>query len=315
MIEKLYKKENNLFQSSDWLEFQENYGRKVIDFGFAKGIKTPLFSGKSFIWIQKGPASIADLRLPIADLSKNVVFVRVEPGKLPAKDSPFWTSERTVLKEVTEKSILSGQKSPKATQILDISKTEDEILAQMKPKTRYNIRLAGKKGVKVRILDNPNDVNLFYDLLLATAVKDKGYAPHEKEYYKKMVEVLGKKGIVRLFIAEFEGKPLAGILVSFYGAVATYLHGGSSDEKRELMAPYLCQWEAIKYAKSRGCNLYDFWGVAETDDPNDPWAGITRFKKGFGGETVVFPGAFDIPLNRPLYYSLTGAAKIRHIMK
>jgi len=305
MLKDLYKKENNLFQSNEWLSFQESFGREIVQFKGCSGVKMPLVRGKSFVWIQKAALKIPNTKDRIPN---DVVFVRIEPS---AKDGPLQGSQRPVLCEVTEKSLLSGQKSPKATMVLDISKSEEEILAQMKPKTRYNIRLSAKKGVTVKILDNPKDIDIFYDLLLATAGKDRGYAPHEKGYYQKMVDVLGKKGIVKLFIAEFKGKPLAGILVSFYGEVATYLHGGSSDQHRELMASYLCQWEAIKYAKEKRCKLYDFWGVSETDDPSDSWAGITRFKEGFGGEKVVFAGAFDSPIDKKLYYLLNTAAKIK----
>lgn len=309
MISNLYKKENNLFQSPEWQEFQESFGREIVQFKDCSGIKMPIVKGKSFVWIQKAAPK---LPITIDQVPKNTVFVRVEPS---AKDSPLQGSQRTVLKEGTEKSLLSGQKSPKATRVLDISKSEEEILGQMKSKTRYNIRLSAKKGVKVRISDDPKDIDIFYDLLLATAGKDKGYAPHERGYYQKMVESLGKKEIVKLFIAEYDGKPLAGILVSFYGDVATYLHGGSSEEHRELMAPYICQWEAIKYAQANGQRLYDFWGVAENDDPNDSWAGITRFKEGFGGEKVIFPGTYDLVLNKFWYNVLTVAAKIRHLIR
>lgn len=311
MIEELYKKENNLFQNSSWFEFQESYGRKIVDFGFAKGVKAPLFSGKSFVWIEKGPEKITEkgvVQIREQAKSENVLFVRIEPREIEKKATKELVS-------VLGTSLLSGQKSPKATQILDISKTEDEILAQMKPKTRYNIRLSAKKGITIRQSTDPKDVDVFYDFLLATASKDKGYAPHEKEYYKKMVEILGPKEIVKLFIAKYNSQALSGILVSFCGDVATYLHGGSSSEHRELMAPHACQWEAIKYAKSKGCMLYDFWGVAETDDPNDPWSGITKFKSGFGGEKVIFPGSFDIPINKSLYYALTGAAKIKRLVR
>lgn len=309
MIEKLYKKENNLFQSSDWLEFQKSYGREVVDLNGFSGVKIPVVFGKSFIWAQKAPdnltkKNIEDIRE--AGKKEGAIFIRVEPLRV----QPFWG-----LREVTEKSILSGQKSPKATLVLDISKTEDEILAQMKPKTRYNIRLAAKKGVSVRVSDSPKDVEVFYDLLLETSKRNRGYFPHEKEYYQKMMETLGKSSVCKLFIAEYNKEPLAAILVSFYGEVATYLHGGFSESRKNLMAPYLCQREAIKYAKSQNCNLYDFWGIAETDDPNDPWAGITRFKSGFGGEKVVFPGAFDLPVNKSLYYLLTKAVRARRVFK
>jgi lipid II:glycine glycyltransferase (peptidoglycan interpeptide bridge formation enzyme) len=182
----------------------------------------------------------------------------------------------------------------------------------MKPKTRYNIRLAEKKGVVVK---ESTDVDSFYEMLAATSGKNTGYFPHEKSYYKALLAELGPKDMVKLFIAESDGQPLAAILVTFYGKTATYLHGGQNDKARNLMAPYLCQWAAIKEAKARGCESYDFWGVAESDDPNDSWAGITRFKEGFGGQKVITPGSFDLVL-RPFWYNtLTMLARIKHSLR
>lgn len=312
MIEQLYKKENNLFQGKDWLSFQESYGRKMISFekNDAFGVSLPLYFGKRFVWLQKAPSNLKNLE-ELKRLGKDVVFVRIEPGIVDSK-----AVKKTGLKAVAKGALLAGQKSPKATQVLDISKAEEEILAGMKPKTRYNIRLAEKKGVTVRISDRPEDVEIFYELLLKTSGRNKGeYMPHPKEYYRKMMESLAPSGSLKIVFAEYKGEPIAGIMISVSGEVATYLHGGFSDVHREVMAPYLCHWEAIKQVKAQGARFYDFWGVAESDDPADPWAGITRFKKGFGGETVVFAGAFDLVLN-PFWYNVFSVmAKLRKVVR
>lgn len=307
MKEILTKKENNLFQSEGWLSFQKKSGRKVIPFTDFSGIAENLPFGKSFLWIQRGPKNLNLQELREEGKKAGAVFVRIEPAKVTEKEK-----REGFLKLVMPGSLLSGQASPKATRVLDISKPEEEILAGMKQKTRYNIRLAGKKGVTVK---ESEDVGVLYSLLQATAKRDRGYAPHEKDYYEKMVAELAGDKTVRIFTAEKDGEPLAAILVSVYGEVATYLHGGFSDKYRNLMAPYLCQWEAIKYAKERGCSCYDFWGVAETDDPADPWAGISRFKEGFGGEKVIFPGSYDIIISSFWYNLFTLAAKLKHIVK
>lgn len=303
MSKYLYQKSNNLFQSAEWLNFQKDFGRTAVDFEDFKGLLLDIHLGKKAIWIQKGPEEPEIKKIREIGKAYGAVFVRVEP---------LAEIQSSGAKNVTKKSLLSGQTSPKATQVLDISKTEEEILADMKQKTRYNIRLAEKKNVTVKMLD---DVDLFYELLQKTSGRDKGYAPHEKKYYKKMIENLAKNDLGHVFVAEHESTPLAAIFVSFYGNLAIYLHGGFNDEKRNLMAPYLCQWEAIKYAKSKGCKFYDFWGVAETDDPKDPWAGITRFKEGFGGGKVIFPGDYDIVINKFWYNTLTLLAKLRRIFK
>lgn len=263
--------------------------------------------GKKFVWVQKGPRQLSDIKELLSGIPKGVVFVRFEPEKLATLEK-----NRFNLKKVGPKSLLSGQSSPKATRVLDISKSEEEIIAQMKPKTRYNIRLAEKKGVKVKVMD---DADILYGLLVATSKRDKGYFPHEKSYYANMIKELAQNNEAHIFVAERNGEFLSAILVTFFGEVATYLHGGFSEGHRSLMAPYLCQWEAIKYARGKGCKVYDFWGVAETDDPDDPWAGISRFKEGFGGEKVVFPGTYDLVVSGFWYNILTLLAKIKHLVR
>ena len=302
----IYQKENNLTQSPTWASFQRGYGRKTEEADGWLGIRLGLSLGFDLVWFPKAPEKMTDAF--IAEVGKlDTVFVRVEPSELTETEI-----KKYAFKKVGPNSLLCGQASPKATWILDLTMTEEDLLAQMKPKTRYNIRLAEKKGVRVKCSD---DADVLYEMLTATSGKKTGYFPHEKEYYTKMIEELGKNDSAHIYVAEYQGDPLAAIMVTHVGKVATYLHGGQSEKDRNLMAPYLCQWTAIKEAKARGCELYDFWGVAESDDPNDPWAGITRFKEGFGGEKVVYPGTYDLVL-KPFWYNvLTMAAKIKHLVR
>lgn len=303
----LYTKENNLFQSSEWADFQKSYGHNLVEFGDFRGINLSLPLGKSFIWIQKGPKSISNLKFKISDLPKGTVFIRLEPESISDIEI-----QKKSLKKVSQTSLLSGQKSPAKTTILEISKTEEELLAQMKPKTRYNIRLAEKKGVRVIATDTADDL---CELLQKTAQRQSEYSPHPVKYYTKMLEKMSAKGLIKVFVAKDEkGKAIAAIMVSFYGEVATYLHGGFSEEHRSLMAPYLCQWEAIKHAKIQGCKYYDFWGIAETEDPKDPWAGITRFKRSFGAHDVDFAGAYDLTVDHFWYNIFLIGAKLRQLV-
>lgn len=310
MLEQILKKENNLLQSEDWAKFQEALGRKSVNLAGSFGFEAPIMFGKSFVWIEKGPKKISNFKFPITNIDPKVIFVRLEPGIVTESDV-----KKYKLKKVGKKSLLSGQKSPKATLALDLNQSEEELLSGMKSKTRYNVRLAAKKGVTVRVSSNPADANILFELLKSTEKRNKGYSTHESDYYLKMMESLAPKGILKIYIAEYESKPLAAILVSQFGEVATYLHGGFTDVHKELMAPYLCQWEAIKEAKKAGAKVYDFWGVAETDDPSDPWAGITRFKVGFGGEKIIFPGAYDYVINKFWYNMLSFAANLRRIIR
>lgn len=308
MKELLYKKENNLFQSLNWAAFQENYGRKIVHFKDFLGVEAELSFGKSFVWVQKAPLRISNFEFRISNLSNKVIFVRIEPKSITDKDIKKYN-----LKKVTHNSLLAGQKSPKKTSVLDISKTEEEILANMKSKTRYNIKLATKKGVTVKMMD---DEDILYDLLEKTAKRQKEYNPHPKSYYTKMIKDLSCNDVAKIFVAYTENsEPVAAILISFFGEVATYLHGGFSDKHRNLMAPYLCHMEAIKYAKEKSCKYYDFWGIAETESEDDPWLGITRFKRSFGGEDVEFDGAYDLVISNFWYNLLTVMARVRRIFK
>lgn len=304
MKSKLYQKKNNFFQSKEWFSFQESYGREIVSFGSCSGISLSLPLKKEFIWIQKGPSKNADIKELIEKAKKTeAVFLRIEPENMDEKEA-----KKYGFKKVTGKTLLSGQKSPKKTLVLDISNEEEEILSQMKQKARYNIRLSERKGVKVEKTD---DADTLYELLAKTAMRDKGYAPHERKYYKEMIKSLPEN--TQIFVAKKDGESLAAVLVSFYGEVATYLHGGFSEKHRNLMAPYLCQWEAIREARNRGCKYYDFWGIAETDSEDDPWAGITRFKKGFGGEEVSFAGSYDLILSNFWYNTLLKGAKVKRM--
>ncbi|NIP32988.1 peptidoglycan bridge formation glycyltransferase FemA/FemB family protein, partial [Candidatus Saccharibacteria bacterium] len=122
------------------------------------------------------------------------------------------------------------------------------------------------------------------------------FRAHPKSYYKKILESLGS--MAEVWFAEYKGKVIAANLMIFWGNTVLYLHGASSRDHKNVMAPYLLHWELIKRAKADGYKYYDFWGIAPPDSPNHPWAGITRFKKGFGGTEVKYPGTFDLAINK-----------------
>jgi lipid II:glycine glycyltransferase (peptidoglycan interpeptide bridge formation enzyme) len=199
---------------------------------------------------------------------------------------------------------------PPDTVILDLTKEEDTLLSEMKPKWRYNIRLGEKKGVTIRFLEGERGaaegIDLFYELYLETANRD-GIAIHSREYYRDLVRrVAGhspfdKPVSVRVYLAEHEGTTLASIITIFCGTEAVYLYGASSNEKRNLMPAYSLQWRAIRDAKAQGCERYDFYGIPPRDDPTHPMYGLYRFKTGFGGSIVHRVGSWDIPLRTFLY--------------
>lgn len=199
---------------------------------------------------------------------------------------------------------------PPDTVVLDLSLSEDELLAGMKPKWRYNIRLGEKKGVQIRYLEGAagaqEGVDTFYSLYQTTASRD-GIAVHSRGYYADLVARAANRGpggqdvSVRVYIAEHEGTPLASIITLFCGTEAVYLYGASSNEKRNLMPAYSLQWQAIRDAKAAGCARYDFYGIPPEDDPSHPMYGLYRFKTGFGGSIVHRVGSLDIPLRSGLY--------------
>jgi lipid II:glycine glycyltransferase (peptidoglycan interpeptide bridge formation enzyme) len=227
-----------------------------------------------------------------------VGWVRVEPDDTATLDS---------LREAVGREGIRILKAPHDMQsrellILDIQPDEESLLRQMKPKTRYNIRLAEKRGVKVRLSQTLPDRERVCDLIAVTAKRD-GIVPHPRDYYLTMMATLPEE-MWTLVLAEYAGQVIAASLVLFHGQYATYLHGASADEYREVMAPYLIQWQTIREARSRGCLWYDFGGV-DTRGDKSSWQGITRFKRGFAPqvEVRVFPGAYDIIL-KPLKYWL-----------
>ena len=193
---------------------------------------------------------------------------------------------------------------PKEIFVIDIAKSEEQLLAEMKPKTRYNIKLAEKRSVKSLRITNSYEctnyekyVNEFLRLVKITAERD-GITPHPESYYRKMIEVISGD-VLRLYVAEHQGKIIAANLVVFYGDTCTYLHGASDNENRNVMAPYLLQWKQIQDAKAAGCKKYDFGGInTKTGE------GITRFKLGFSPNTepTKFPGCYDVIINPMSYW-------------
>jgi len=206
-------------------------------------------------------------------VEKKAVFVRFDFQKdvdLPAQ----FFSQLSVTPEAN---------FPLTTLTLDLTQSEEELLAQMKPKGRYNIRVAQKHGIEV---EKTEEVAEFYELLKKTTARD-GFAAHSEEYYKKLLETLGEQA--SLLLAKKEGRAIGGILLTFAGDTCTYYYGASDHEFRKFMAPYLLQFEAIKMAKARGCRIYDFLGIAPLEAENHRLAGVSGFKRKFGGSVVSYP--------------------------
>lgn len=180
---------------------------------------------------------------------------------------------------------------------------EEQILADMHSKTRYNIRLAERKGVTVRV-GTKADLDDFMHLMDVTGTRD-GFSVRSKDYFETMLDTLGEH--IRLYLADYEGKPIAGAITSNYAGKTCYIYGASDNEHRNVMAPYLIQWEMIRWALETGCTVYDFMGVSGNMDENDPLYGLFRFKDGFKGVVDELVGELDY-VYKPLVNSLVNRA-------
>jgi peptidoglycan pentaglycine glycine transferase (the first glycine) len=181
---------------------------------------------------------------------------------------------------------------PLRTVLLDLTPSEETLLARMKEKWRYNVRLASRKGVTVRVATTEDDVRAWYELLQTTGERD-AFGIHTPDYYLSAWRIFASRNQGRMLLAEYNGQLLAGIFVGLFAQEGLYLYGASGNEYRNLMPNYLLQWEAIRWAKEQGASRYDFWGIPETDDENESMAGVYRFKSGWGGEIVRFVGCYE----------------------
>jgi lipid II:glycine glycyltransferase (peptidoglycan interpeptide bridge formation enzyme) len=210
-----------------------------------------------------------------------------------------------------------GGVQPTAVMVLDIDRDLDKILEGFKSKWRYNIRLAERRGVAVRE-GGAGDIARFYEILTETARRD-GFTVRGRSYFETLWRELQPAGQLQLFIAEYDGRAVAGILLLCMGERAIYVYGASSNDDRNVMPNHLLQWHAIRWAHDRGFKVYDFRGVSPVRDgrPIEPHiAGLNRFKEGFGARYVEYAGEFDLPL-RTGWYALwrTAAPKAMELRK
>jgi lipid II:glycine glycyltransferase (peptidoglycan interpeptide bridge formation enzyme) len=228
--------------------------------------------------------------------SRGALALQVETGV----ESADATCELVAQRFATSRSAPAIQ--PRRTILLDLAPGEETLLAHMKEKWRYNVRLAGRKGVTVRDAETEADVRAWYTLLRTTGERDT-FGIHTLDYYLHAWRLLTTHQHARLLLAEYEGRLLAGIFVSLFARQAIYLYGASSNEQRNLMPNYLLQWEAIQWAKRSGAISYDLWGIPETDAEDEAMAGVYRFKSGWGGGIASFPGCYE-QVYRPIAMKL-----------
>ena len=303
---KINSQHNSFAQAWAWGDVLLAEGKKVERLAVVDGdqvlaqaqiVYGSLPFGWQYAFCPKGPVMEEKLYEVLLDYlkNKNCIFFRIEPVSIIHN-----------LKFIIQKTI---DINPSATLILDLKKSEEELLAGMHQKTRYNIHLADKKDLKIK--NTPPfipplkgegqgvglNLDFFWDLMTKTGSRDK-FSLHHKKHYEKVLE----SPMVFQLTAYEKETPVAVAVFAMFGNTFTYLYGASDYAHRELMAPYLLQWEGIKMGKNNGCSFYDFFGVAPVTDGNydlkHQYAGVTRFKLGFGGVPFQAPGTFDVVIDK-----------------
>ena len=332
----------HLLQTWEWAQVKAKYGWQPMQFVWESKVasqKSPVaaatllrrvipaggFAKKMCIlYAPKGPLlDWADAALRgrvLGDLQAlarrtGAIFVKVDPDVVLGTGVPeeAGASEaatgQAVRSELERRGWLFSQDQIqfRNTVLLDLSPSEDELLARMKQKTRYNVRLAEKKGVAVRV-GSAQDLPLLYRMYAETSVRD-GFVIRDEGYYQTVWQTYMKQSAVsgqpsaEPLIAEVEGQPVAAIFLFYFANRAYYLYGMSRDAHREKMPNALLQWEAMRRAKANGCTAYDLWGAPDEFNESDSLWGVFRFKEGLGGQVVRTLGAWDYPAN-PLLYKM-----------
>jgi len=193
------------------------------------------------------------------------------------------------------------QVQPRATYLLDIDREPEELIKEFEEKTRYNIRLAEKKGVTVAEDPSEKGITAFYDLYKVTAARDK-FLVHPVSYYRKIREILYPANMGTTFIAYYEGAPVAAVVILAFGKKIWYMYGASASAYRNVMPNHLLHWEVIKWARAKGYKEYDLWGIPVNPQPGHPLYGVFRFKKGFKGKLVKYIGAYNFTYSPLLFH-------------
>jgi len=282
----------------------------------------------SVLYVPKGPLLqdwwAADQRdrvlKDMADLGRRLgaIFIKIDPDVRVGLGIPGTVVAQSIELggEVTDYLKRQGwvfsteQVQFRNTLLIDLTPSEETLLARMKQKTRYNVGLAKRKGVSVRI-GTKDDVELLYRMYAETSVRD-GFVIREESYYRLLWQTFlggdqptpcGDRPCALPLIAEVSGSPVAALILFNFGGKAWYMFGMSREEDREKMPNHLLQWEAMRHAKIAGCHVYDLWGAPDEFVESDPLWGVYRFKEGLGGVVVRHIGAWDLPL-RPVLYRL-----------
>lgn len=299
-------------QTWEWGEFRKKTGVEIerlglfdqgkmvngLQVGFHRIPHTALTAG----YLPKGPMPDEDQLQALMDLGKkhNALYIKLEPNLGAPVTSP--SAHEAIAQFLLDHACVRGRGLfSQHTFMLDLTPNEEYLLENMKQKTRYNIRLAERKGVRIIEDSTEQGLEAYLQLLHETTRRQAFYA-HNDQYFRDMWAELAPAGIAHILKAEYEGKILAVWIVFLHQGVLYYPYGASSSEHKELMASNLLMWEAIKFGKRNNCSSFDMWGSLGPDaSEKDPWFGFHKFKEGYGGVLTKFIGSFDLVLNPPMY--------------
>lgn len=307
----------NLFQSPFWAAHKERFGWKPLAASDGTLLLFRRLGGPfSLLYLPYGGTAAADgsthLLPPVEFHLSRFLGTLEEACRRQSKgptflrwDVPFPSEALTPERlHAAGMSKAVSDVQPPDTVVLDLRPGEEALLAGMKGKTRYNVRLSEKRGVRVELANPEKELSAWYQLYRLTALRDR-IAIHSYDYYRSLFELARVEDpeelSLRLYLAYHEKSLLAGIITARYRKSAYYLYGASSNEKRNLMPSYALQWRAIRDARGEGAESYDFFGIPPAQEPDHPMHGLYRFKVGFGGSILHRPGAWDLPIN-PIGY-------------
>jgi lipid II:glycine glycyltransferase (peptidoglycan interpeptide bridge formation enzyme) len=316
--------EANFLQSWDWGDFHKNLGKKIFRTGFYKdtalvgimlSVVEPARRGR-YLTVPGGPIIdwkderiLSEIFSTMRQIAKEqrCVFVRIRPQLI---DDEF---SRNIFSKYGSKDAPMHLHAELTSQ-LDITKSTDELLAQMRKTTRYEIKKAQKLGIQVETSIDEKKMKIFYDLQIETAKRQK-FVPFSYTFLDEQFKVFAKAHEAVLYTAIHEGQILAQAFIIFYGSEAVYHYGASTEEGRKYPGAYLIQWEAIQEAKRRGMKRYNFWGVAAETEKNHRFYGISIFKRGFAGEDVQYLHAQDLVIDRTRYFFNLLVERVRKITR
>jgi len=313
----------HILQSFEWGAFKSRHGWTPIRLAFHTGDRVSAAASVlrrriaplpfAIMYAPKGPlldfsaeATLTETLAALESLARreHALFIKIDPN-VPVEN------------EAVQQSLQRRGWQPSAEQIqfrntllTDLRPSEDDLLAGMKPKWRYNIRLATRKGVRVRDGSHA-DLPAFYAMYAETGARD-GFITRPLDYYQDAWGSFMDAGLAHLLLAELDGELLAGVMLFHFGPTAWYMYGASRHIYRDTMPNHLLQWEAMRWAKAHGCTTYDWWGAPDVLDESDRMWGVYRFKEGFGGKFVQTIGAWDYPV-LPVLYRLYTVAIPRYL--